>query len=184
MDRKYINSTDYMYQPIALYDLLQEVNSILGDIYDKIEENDNTNPQIKIKYHNPDMPKLKQTKIGNWIDLYTSEEITLKAGEFKIISLGISMKLPEGYESNIVSRSSTFKHWGVLQSNAYGVVDESYSGNNDIWGYPCYATKDVTIPAFTRLCQFRINKIMPQVEFEEVDYLRYDNRHGFGSTGR
>ena len=137
---------------------------------------------IQIKYKEGS-PHLSMTEKQDWCDLYTYEDVTLHAGDFKIISLGVSMKLPAGYEANIVARSSTFKRWGILQTNAFAVIDESYCGNDDDWGYPVYATRDVTIPKGTRLCQFRINKKQPEIIFEEVNDLKSPSRNGWGSTG-
>ena len=140
--------------------------------------------KIKIKYHRSDIPKLKKIKQGDLIDLYSAETINLKAGEFALISLGVSMKLPEGYKANIYPRSSTFKNWGILQTNSVGQIDNRYSGTNDIWKYPVYATKDTTINKGDRICQFEIVPIMPTVEIEEVDVLDDIDRGGFGSTGK
>ena len=137
---------------------------------------------IQIKYKEGS-PHLSMTDKQDWCDLYTYEDVTLHAGDFRIISLGVSMKLPEGYEANIVARSSTFKRWGVIQTNAFAVIDESYCGNDDDWGYPVYATRDVTIPKGTRLCQFRINKKQPEIVFEEVNDLKSSARGGFGTSG-
>lgn len=142
----------------------------------------NLTETIQIKYKEGS-PRLSMTSKQDWCDLYTYEEATLHAGDFKIISLGVSMKLPEGYEANIVARSSTFKRWGILQTNAFAVIDESYCGNDDDWGYPVYATRDVTIPKGTRLCQFRINKKQPKIIFEEVNDLKSSARGGFGTSG-
>lgn len=140
--------------------------------------------KILIRYHSDELEKIKAISIGDWIDLRAAEEVTLKQGEFKIISLGVSMKLPEGYEANVVPRSSTFAKWGILQVDSYGVIDNSYSGDNDIWGMPVVAMRDTTIRVNDRICQFRINKKMPEVEFIEVEYLDGKNRGGFGSTGK
>lgn len=139
---------------------------------------------IKIKYHNPELEKISMTDIGDWIDLRAAETVSLKAGEFKIISLGVSMKLPEGYEAHIAPRSSTFKKWGILQTNSVGVIDNSYSGENDIWGMPVYAIRDTTINFNDRICQFRLMKKMKAFEdFIEVDHMEGADRGGFGSTG-
>lgn len=138
---------------------------------------------INIKYHNSDLKKIEKIEIGDWIDLRAAEDVELKAGDFKIISLGVSMKLPEGYEAHIVPRSSTFKTWGILQTNSMGVIDNSYSGTNDIWRFPAYATRDTKIKVNDRLCQFRIVKKQPKVELIEVDKLDDTDRGGFGSTG-
>ena len=139
--------------------------------------------QIKIKYHNPTIEKIEKISIGDWIDLRTAEDVVLKKGEFKIISLGVSMKLPEGYEAHIVPRSSTFKKWGIIQTNHMGVVDNSYSGNNDVWGMPVLAIRGTEIKTGDRICQFRIVKKQPDVEFVEVEHLDGIDRGGFGSTG-
>lgn len=139
--------------------------------------------QIKIKYHNSLLEKIEKINIGDWIDLRAAEDVTLKAGEFKIISLGVSMKLPDGYEAHIVPRSSTFKKWGILQTNHMGVIDNSYSGDKDIWGMPVYAIRNTQIKMNDRICQFRIVKKQPQIEFAEVNKLDDVNRGGFGSTG-
>ena len=139
--------------------------------------------QILIKYHNPALEKIKKISIGDWIDLRAAEDVVLKKDEFRIISLGVSMKLPDGYEANIVPRSSTFKKWGIIQTNHMGVIDNSYSGNNDIWCMPVYAMRDTEIKMNDRICQFRIVKKQPEIEFIEVDYLSGADRGGFGSTG-
>jgi dUTP pyrophosphatase len=120
---------------------------------------------------------------GDWIDLKTMEDVKLKKGELKLISLGVSVKLPFGTEAHIVPRSSTAKRWGVLQSNGMGVIDESYCGNGDIWHFPAYAITDTIIPAGTRICQFRIVKKMSDVKIDFVDSMTDANRGGFGSTG-
>ena len=138
---------------------------------------------IKIKYHNKNIDKVNKISKGDWIDLRAAENVELKAGDFKLVSLGISMELPEGYEAHIVPRSSTFKNFGIIQTNHQGVIDESYCGDNDIWKYPVYALRDTIINENDRICQFRIVKKMPQVTFEEVDKLDNVDRGGFGSTG-
>ena len=137
--------------------------------------------KVHIKYW-PGMPLLEQWDKGDWIDLSTREDITLKAGESTIAHLGVAMKLPEGYEALLAPRSSTFKRWGILQTNSIGVIDNSYSGNNDEYGMPIYATQDVVIPKLTRLCQFRIIENQPKLDFIISTDLG-ESRGGFGSTG-
>lgn len=139
--------------------------------------------KILVRYHNDNIDKIEKISKGDWIDLRAAETVELKAGDFKIISLGISMKLPEGYEAHIVPRSSTFKKWGILQTNHMGVIDNSYSGDNDVWGMPVLAMRDTVIQENDRICQFRIVKRMEQVEMEQVDHLEGVDRGGFGSTG-
>lgn len=120
---------------------------------------------------------------GNWIDLYIAEDIDMKAGEFVIIPLGVAMKLPKGYEAIVAPRSSTFKKYGIIQANSLGVIDNSYCGSGDEWGFPAYATRDIYIEAGTRLCQFRIFKNQPDIVFIKTEQLSDNNRGGFGSTG-
>lgn len=138
---------------------------------------------IKIKYHTDEIDKIKEIAVGDWIDLRAAETVAMNTGDFKLISLGISMKLPEGYEAHVVPRSSTFKKWGVLQTNSTGIIDNSYSGTNDIWRFPALAMRDTVINKNDRICQFRIVKRQPTIEFEEVDTLDSVDRGGFGSTG-
>lgn len=139
---------------------------------------------IKIKYHSNEIDKITNIEgKSDWYDLRAAENIFLKAGEFKLISLGVSMQLPEGYEAYVIPRSSTFKNYGIIQTNHMGLIDESYCGNNDVWKYPVYAFRDCTIRTNERICQFRIQKKMPTVTFEEVDFLDNKDRNGFGSSG-
>lgn len=138
---------------------------------------------IKIKYHTNEIDKITEIAIGDWIDLRAAETVAMNTGDFKLISLGVSMKLPEGYEAHVVPRSSTFKKWGILQTNSMGIIDNSYSGTDDIWRFPALAMRDTVINKNDRICQFRIVKRQPTVEFEEVDTLDSVDRGGFGSTG-
>ena len=141
--------------------------------------------EIKVKYFVDGIDELCAVAgKSDWIDLHAAEEVTLKAGEFRLIPLGVAMALPEGYEAHIVPRSSTFKNYGILQTNSMGVVDCSYCGDNDQWRMPVYATRDVTIEKGARICQFRIMKNQPQLEFLTVDHLDGPDRGGFGSTGK
>lgn len=138
---------------------------------------------IKIKYHDPEIEKLGLERNGDWIDLRAAENVCMDAGEFRIISLGVSIKMPAGYESHIVPRSSTFKRWGLLQANSMGVIDEAYCGEDDVWGFPAYATRPVSIQKGDRICQFRIMEKMEPVALVAVDHLSGPSRGGFGSTG-
>ena len=140
---------------------------------------------IKIKYHTDEIEKLRYIDgKSDWIDLRSAEDVELKAGDFKLISLGVSMELPKGYEAHIVPRSSTFKNFGVIQTNHQAVIDESYNGDNDIWKYPVYALRDTIIHKNDRICQFRIMEHQPTIEFDEVEHLEGEERGGFGSSGK
>lgn len=157
-------------------DIDPEVLDVNTAIFRPLEAN------IDIKYW-PGAAHLTINPDGSWIDLYTYEETVLHKDDFRIIPLGVAMKLPEGYEANIVPRSSTFKRWGVIQTNHFSVIDPTYCGDGDMWGYPVYATRDITIPKDTRLCQFRINRVQPTIYFNPVVSLNNPDRNGFGSSG-
>ena len=140
---------------------------------------------IRIKYFTDKIEKLTYIDgKSDWIDLRAAEDISLKKGEFALIPLGIAMELPQGYEAHVVPRSSTFKNFGVIQTNHMGVIDESYCGDNDQWFMPVIAMEDTTINVNDRICQFRIMKKMPKVHFDEVVFLSEKDRGGIGSTGR
>ena len=138
---------------------------------------------IKIKYHDHELEKITKIVTGDWIDLRAAETVELQEGDEYIISLGVSMKLPDGYEAHLAPRSSTYKKWGIIQTNSVGVIDNSYSGDNDIWGMPVRAFRNTVIKKNDRICQFRIIKKMGDLSFEEVTHLSDIDRGGFGSTG-
>ncbi len=141
--------------------------------------------QINIKYLNQDIKRLEYIEgKSDWIDLRAAERVELKAGEYKLIHLGVAMQLPTGYEAHIVPRSSTFKTFGVIQTNHCGIVDNKYSGPSDWWHMPVYALRDTVIEVNDRICQFRIVKNQPVILFDEVEELVAEDRGGFGSTGR
>ena len=139
--------------------------------------------KIKIKYFDNEIDKINKIDKGDWIDLRAVETITLKQGGFALIPLGVGMILPEGYEAHIIPRSSTFKKYGIIQTNHMGLIDESYSGDNDQWMLPAYAMRDTVINKNERICQFRIVEKQPDIEFEQVEHLNDKDRGGFGSTG-
>lgn len=139
--------------------------------------------KLEIKYHYPDMQKIEKINQGDWIDLRAAKYYRLKKGEFALIDLGVSIKLPEGYEAHLAPRSSTFKRYGIIQTNSIGVIDCSYCGDDDVWMMPVYAVRDTEILKDDRICQFRVFENQPQVDFIEVESLGEENRGGFGSTG-
>ena len=138
---------------------------------------------IFIKYLS-DVEKIETIKIGNWIDLRAAETVGMFAGESRLIPLGVAMELPEGYEAIIAPRSSTYGNYGIIQTNSIGVIDSSYCGDDDQWYFPALAMRNTTIHKGDRICQFRIIKRQPNIEFMEVESLNNDNRGGFGSTGK
>lgn len=137
---------------------------------------------IKIKYFT-DIEHIEKISQGDWIDLRAAETVSLSKGEFKLISLGVGMILPDGYEAHIVPRSSTFKKFHVIQTNHMGIIDNSYCGEQDEWKFPALAVEDTIINKNDRICQFRIVKKQPEIVFEQVEKLSDTSRGGFGSTG-
>ena len=138
---------------------------------------------IKIKYFDSEIEKVSKLENGDWIDLRAAETVEMKAGDYKLIRLGVGMILPKGYEAHVVPRSSTYKNFGVIQTNHCGIIDESYCGETDEWRFPAYALRDTIIHKGDRICQFRIEKKQPQIDFVEVEQLASASRGGFGSTG-
>ena len=138
---------------------------------------------IQIQYLNDRIERLQYIDgKSDWIDLRAAEDVVLKKGEFRLIHLGVAMQLPAGYEAHIVPRSSTFKNFGIIQTNHMGVIDETYCGPEDWWRMPVYAVRDTEIHVNDRICQFRIMEHQPEICFEEGD-LQGASRGGFGSTG-
>ena len=140
---------------------------------------------INIKYLTDSIDKLTYIDgKSDWIDLRAAETVDMEPMEFKLIPLGIAMQLPAGNEAHVIPRSSTFKNFGIIQANSMGLIDESYCGDNDQWYFPAIALRKTTIRTNDRICQFRIMKHQPQIEFREVDNLNNESRGGIGSTGK
>ena len=139
--------------------------------------------KIKIKYFEKDMERLGKISVGDLIDLRLAEDVELKAGEYRLLRLGVAMELPKGYEAHVYARSSTPSKYGIMLANSVGIIDCSYCGDNDEWKAPVYAIRDTKIEKNTRICQFRVVENQPEIEFEEVDVLGNADRGGIGSTG-
>ena len=133
--------------------------------------------RIRIVYHTNRIDKLDYIEgKSDWIDLRAAEDVEFRAGEFKMINLGVSMELPKGYEAHVVPRSSTFKNYGLIQTNSCGVIDQTYCGQDDVWRWPAYAVRDTAVHVNDRICQFRIVENQPHIRFEEVDVLEGESR--------
>ena len=146
---------------------------------------DDPTEEILVRYHTeifPGLDKLKKINNGDFIDLRSAETVSMKTNEFRLISLGISIKLPDNYYAEVVPRSSTFKNFGIIMVNSIGIIDNSYCGDNDIWMFPALALRDTEIKINDRIAQFRIVK-KTNIDLIEVDRLNDINRGGFGSTG-
>lgn len=143
--------------------------------------------EIKVKYFNENQPRLEKITVGDWIDLSVRVGVHISSkNDVTMIPLGIGMILPEGYEAHILPRSSTAKQYGIVMANSMGIVDNSYSGNEDEWKFPAIAINDehsTFIPTGARIAQFRIVKNQPPIRFTTVEKLNDVSRGGFGSTG-
>lgn len=136
---------------------------------------------VKIKYFVQDLEPVVFK--GDWCDLRAAEDVDLKAGEYRLIRLGVGMILPEGYEARIAPRSSTFDNFGVIQTNSVGIIDNKYCGDGDEWRFPAVALRDTHISKGDRICQFRLVRNQPPLAFEVVEKLGEIDRGGLGSTG-
>ncbi len=142
--------------------------------------------KLKIKYFK-EAVKLKKISKGNWIDVYANKDVFVALNERAMIPLGFALELPKGWEGHLAPRSSTFKTWGIIQTNGVGVVDDTYIGDNDEWHMPVYCLQadenGTWIKKGDKIGQFRIMEVMPEIEFEEVEFFNNIDRGGFGSTG-
>lgn len=138
---------------------------------------------IKIKYFDPDMAPIEKITVGDWIDLRAAEYVSMYSGEQRAIRLGVGMILPDGYEAHVLPRSSTPLKFGIIMSNSMGIIDNSYSGDDDEWHFPALAVRNTSIFKGARIAQFRIVKNQPEITFEVVPHLNETNRGGIGSTG-
>lgn len=141
------------------------------------------NLDIKIRYLETGLVEITSWDLADWIDLRSAETVCLYKGEKALLRLGVAMKLPDGYEAILAPRSSTFKNYGLIQTNGIGIIDSTYCGNNDEWLMPVLATRETMIHKNDRICQFRIQKKQPTIKFVVVDKLGDEDRGGFGSTG-
>lgn len=139
--------------------------------------------EILIKYFDENIKKIEKIEQGDWIDLRARETIEYLAGSYFKVPLNVAMKLPDGFEASILPRSSTFENWGIILANSEGVIDNSFSGDEDEWQFPAYALRDGIIEKGDRICQFRIQKKMPPIKFTVVDKLG-KSRGGIGTTGK
>lgn len=154
--------------------------------------------KIKIKRYN-DVPVPKVIERGDWVDLTAAEDLHIDhKGGYARFSLGVAMQLPDGYEAILAPRSSTPKKFGIMVPNSFGIIDNSYNSNDDIWKMTAYCIKQggTDIHCGDRVAQFRIQLSQKAtmwqkikwlfssgIEFVDVEDLHNEARGGFGSTG-
>lgn len=138
--------------------------------------------EIKIKYADG-VERVKKIEKGDWVDLRAAEDVVMSKGDLVMISLGVCVEIPPGYEAHVLPRSSTAKNFGILLANSMGIIDNSYCGDSDWWQFTAYAIRDTVIKKNDRIAQFRLLKNQEAPEFIEVEHLGNPNRGGIGSTG-
>ena len=154
--------------------------------------------KIKVKRHN-NVPLPKVIEKGEWVDLTAAEDLHIDhKGGYAMFSLGVAMQLPDGYEAILAPRSSTPKKFGIMVPNSFGIIDNSYNANDDIWKMTAYCIKQggTDIHCGDRVAQFRIQLSQKAtvwqkikwlfssgIEFVDVEDLHNEARGGFGSTG-
>lgn len=114
---------------------------------------------LEVKYEKSVAEFPLETRGGSaGIDLYVAEDVSMKKGDFKLISMGVVVKVPKGFYTELVPRSSTFKKYGLIQTNSVGIIDNSYCGNDDIIKMPVFATRDTEVKRGDRICQLLVKK--------------------------
>lgn len=153
--------------------------------------------RIKIKYVDKSLQTLKVFKKGDWIDLYTRDDVSLTApqagtryqknnSKFRdvkfdscLLNLNVCLSLPAGFEAVIVPRSSTFKNYGLLQTNHFGVVDNTFCGDSDEWKMSVIATRAINITAGTRVAQFRIQLSQKATIWQKIRWIFWNGKIKF-----
>lgn len=138
-----------------------------------------------IKYHDSELLPVEAQHKTEWFDARCAEDVTMNKGEYRLLSLGVTIKIPDGWEIIIAPRSSTYKQFGVILANSIGVIDNAYGNDEaDILRFPAIAMRDTHIRKNDRICQFRFQRVQPKVSLLEVNHIRGVARGGVGSTGR
>lgn len=146
------------------------------------------------------------TQHGDWIDLYMQRSLIISPGHIDnedgvhMIDLGIAVKLPKGYEAQMVLRSSTPSKKNVMMANSIAIIDNEYCGNDDYWKLPFIIidkNRNTVIEVGERVCQFKIvlsqrATVWQKLKWlftsgfilEKTNKLGDNNRGGIGSTGK
>ena len=139
--------------------------------------------QIVNKSDNPN--PTYQTKFSAGMDLmsYLQEPIIIKPGEFKLISTGIHIKLPESFEAQVRSRSGLALKKGVTVLNSPGTIDSDYRGEIRVILIN-HSKNDFIVKSGERIAQLVIAK-HESIIWKNVDSIDSSVRGdgGFGSTG-
>lgn len=167
----------------GLIKILEREGRLIDLVSEALKGVKSENQVIKIKYFEPGLDRVEKISVGDWIDLRAADTVTLAPGEYRLLRLGVGMILPDGYEAHVLPRSSTPNKFGIILANSMGVIDNSYSGDNDEWMFPALAIRETTIHKGDRIAQFRIMENQPKIKFAVVPHLNAESRGGIGSTG-
>ena len=119
-------------------------------------------------------------------DLYACEggEVTLKAGETRLIHTGIAIEIPCGYVGLIYARSGLATKRGLAPANKVGVIDSDYRGEIMV-ALHNHSSSEQTVADGERIAQIVFTPY-ETASFCVVDELESTERGegGFGSTGR
>ncbi len=141
---------------------------------------------LKIKKLNP-LAKIPSygSAFAAGADLYAFEggEVTIKAGQTKLIHTGIAMEIPEGYVGLVYARSGIAVKRGLAPANKVGVIDSDYRGEIMV-ALHNHSSEDQQIADFERIAQIVIAPYLT-ANFVVADELDETARGdgGFGSTG-
>ncbi|RKY37684.1 MAG: dUTP diphosphatase [Candidatus Omnitrophota bacterium] len=142
--------------------------------------------KIKKKFDCADLPLPKYMSLGSsGMDLYADvlNQLVLEPGEVKMISSGIYLSIPQGYEAQIRPRSGLAAKHGITVLNTPGTIDSDYRGLVSII-LVNFGKQSFSIKRGMRIAQMVINKVS-KVEIELVSDLDNTLRNcgGFGHTG-
>ena len=117
------------------------------------------------------------------VDLYAAEDYLLKPMERKLISTGIKIAIPHGYEAQVRPKSGLAIEHGISHANSIGTIDSGYRGEIKV---PLinFSDKPYKIEKGRKIGQMVFAKVEEAV-FDEVQELDSTSRGegGFGSTG-
>lgn len=167
-------------------------DGIVGYINPMVISAETVNPSIPIRYLDGAKELVINPK-GNCIDVYAYEDMFIPYMGYAMINLGFAMQLPKGKIAKLYPRSSTFKKYGLIQTNHIGIIDETYCSDTDVWHMPVQCTmpkqvdkvmigdKKITIAGTwikkgDSIAQFEIVDAMEIPTFKKVESLNNEAR--------
>jgi dUTP pyrophosphatase len=142
--------------------------------------------EILVKRLDPDVSLPARAHLGDaGLDVYASEDVSLKPGERTSVGTGIAVAIPEGYAAFVLPRSGLAAKHGISLVNAPGLIDSGYRGEVRVLLINLDRDEAVTLRRGERIAQLVVQHV-EDVTLKEVDELPSSARGegGFGSTGR